>query len=353
MEDWRAMQSPVNPIIDEDLVTVLNSPVAWSHFSGKTVLITGAYGMLLSYMTWAFLRMNRTNPGPRVTIIALVRDLAKAKTRFAKFLGQGDLVLVEHDLSSKIDVSGPIDYIIHGASYASPHTFGLNPSAVLIPNVMGTYHLLELAKAHKVESFLYFSSGAVYGRPLIGEEVTEEYFGYLDPLDVRNCYGESKRMAENMCRCWHQQFGVPVKIVRPAHMYGPTMDIENDSRVFASFVRNVVRGDPITMSSDGSAKRSFCYISDATTAFFKVLLEGADGNAYNVGNDECYVSIRQLAETFTSVCPGSELIVRGAGVQKKGAEEQMFMASAKIHELGWTCTVPLAAGIRRTIESYK
>ena len=200
----------MNPIIGQDLDAILKTPVAWERLSGKTVLITGAYGMLLSYVTWTLLRKNRQNPAQKTTIIALVRDRAKAEKRFAGFLGHDDLVLVQHDLSTKVDISGTVDFIIHGASHASPHTFTENPCAVMIPNVLGTYHLLEFARVRKVESFLYFSSGAVYGRPLVGEEVTEEYFGYLDPLDVRNCYGESKRMAENMCRCWSQQFGVPV-----------------------------------------------------------------------------------------------------------------------------------------------
>ena len=288
----------MNPIIGQDLDAILKTPVAWERLSGKTVLITGAYGMLLSYVTWTLLRKNRQNPAQQSTIIALVRDRAKAEKRFAGFLGHDDLVLVQHDLSTKVDISGTVDFIIHGASHASPHTFTENPCAVMIPNVLGTYHLLEFARVRKVESFLYFSSGAVYGRPLVG-------------------------------------------------------DIENDSRVFASFIRNVVRGEPIVMNSDGTAKRSFCYISDATIGFFKVLLEGAEGNAYNVGNDESYMTIRQLADTFAAVYPGTGVSVKGADLKHKGPEEQMFMKSSKLRGLGWACGVPVADGIRRTVESYR
>lgn len=339
----------MNAVIEQDVEAVIASGLDWDRFANKTVLVTGAYGMLLSYMVWTLLRLA---PRLNIKVIALVRSPEKAEERFRGFSGD-HLQLVRHDLSGPVDVPGKVDFVIHGASYASPHQFSLNPSAVIVPNVMGTYHLLELARTRKPESFLYFSSGAVYGRPLSGEEVTEEYYGYLDPLDVRNCYGESKRMAENMCRCWQAQYGVPVKMVRPAHVYGPTMDIEHDSRVFASFVRNVIRGEDLLMRSDGSAKRSFCYSVDATVAFFKVLLDGQEGHAYNVGNDGCYLTIRGLAETFAAVFPGTEVVVKGVHGQASNADEKMLMVSTKLRELGWECAYSLEAGIKRTVESYR
>jgi nucleoside-diphosphate-sugar epimerase len=256
-------------------------------------------------------------------------------------------------LLSSIKISDNINYIIHGASYASSHYFGTNPVDVLLPNVIGTYHLLELGKSNKIKSFLFFSSGAVYGKA--GEVVTEKDYGYLDPLDVKSCYGESKRMAENMCKCWCSQFGIPVKIVRPAHIYGPTMDIENDSRVFSTFVKNIVKEQNIVMKSDGSAMRSFCYIADATVAYFKVLLDGTDGEAYNVGNDDAYVSIKKLAEILISTFPEKQLrlIVDREKNNNyfKSKEDKMFMSSKKVESLGWKCAFSISEGFKRTVES--
>ncbi len=297
----------MNKIIVEDLDFVLNGDIDWGKFKNKTVFITGGAGMLLSYMTFTLLRLNELDPKFNIKVIALVQDKEQAKKRFGHFIKSKYLKIFEHNLLSPIKISDDIDYIIHGASYASPHYFKTNPVAVLLPNVIGTYHLLELAKFKKVKGFLFFSAGAIYGKPIAGEKVTEKYYGYLDPLNVMSCYSESKRMGENMCKCWHYQFGIPVKIVRPAHMYGPTMDIKNDSRVFQNFVNNIVKRQNIAIKSDGSARRSFCYIADATVAFFKVLLDGVNGEAYNVGNDSAYVSIKELAEIFVSTLPERKL----------------------------------------------
>jgi len=341
----------MNKIIAEDLDFILKSNVNWEKFRNKTFLITGAYGMLVSYMVYTLLHLNESNPKFNVTVIALIRDREKAIKRFGSFAEGKYIKLIEHDLQLSIEIPGDVDYIIHGASYASPHYFCTKPVSVLMPNVMGTYYLLELAKAKEVESFLFFSSGAVYGRPVKGYKVTENDYGYLDPLDVKSCYGESKRMGENMCKCWHHQFGVPVKIVRPAHIYGATMDIENDSRVFANFTKSYVKGQNIVMRSDGSAQRSFCYIADATVAFFKVLLEGTDGDAYNVGNDAAYVSIKELAEHFISALPEKQLkIIVEKREINRNKEEQMLMSSQKVEGLGWKCSFSIPAGIKRTIE---
>jgi len=346
----------MNNIIAKDLDFILNSGIDWEKFRNKTVLITGAYGMLLSYIAYTLLRLNEIDPKFNVTVIALIRDKEKAKKRFGYFIESKHLRLFIHDLSSPIKIDNDIDYIVHGASYASPHYFGANPIGILLPNVIGTYHLLELAKSKEIEGFLFFSSGAVYGKPIAGEEVTEKDYGYLDPLDIMSCYGESKRMGENMCKCWSQQFGIPFKIVRPAHIYGPTMDIEKDSRVFANFINNIVKGQNIVMRSDGTAKRSFCYIADATVACLKVFLDGVDGEAYNIGNDAAYVSIGKLAEICVSTFPEKQLQIitekreNAGGGENKG--DRMLMSSKKAEKLGWKCTFTIQEGLKRTVESF-
>ena len=340
----------MNKIIAEDLDFILENDLDWEKFRGKTVLITGAYGMLLSYMSYALLWLNQKK-NMDVTVIVLARSLDKAKKKLADFANSQNLKFLVHDLSSPLEVADGIDYIIHGAGYGDPKNFGVNPQGVIIPNTLGTFHLLELARAKSVKGFLFFSSGAVYGTPQSGEKVTETYQGTMDPLDAKNSYGESKRMGENMCRAWFEQFAVPTKIVRPTHIYGPTMDIENDSRVVASFVRKAVHGENIVMKSDGSAKRPFCYLADATTGFFKVLLEGANGEAYNVGDDSSIISIWELAEI---VCASShkplQVVTDTAG--SGGKQYQMFMLSKKLEALGWKPSFSIREGVRRTVQSF-
>lgn len=343
----------MNKIITEDLDFILASPIDWEKFRDKTVLVTGAYGTLLSYVTYTLLRLNEQ--GFNVTVIALIRNAEKARKIFGRFVASPHLKLFVHDLATPVELPDQIDYIIHGAGYGDPQNFVTNSTGVIIPNVIGTYHLLEFARTKKIKGFLFFSSGAVYGTPLHGEEVTEKYQGILDQLDVKNCYGESKRMAENLCRVWYEQYGIPTKMVRPVHIYGPTMDIDHDSRVVASFVKNVVSGQNIVMKSDGTAKRPFCYIADATTGFFKVLLDGVPGEAYNVGSDEAIVSIRELAEIVVAVFPDKKLRVIQETADQANATVrayQMFMSSKKLEALGWKPSFSVREGIIRTVQSF-
>ena len=200
--------------------------------------------------------------------------------------------------------AGPVavDFVIHAASQASPKFYSTDPVGTFAANIIGTWRMLETARDARSEGFLFFSSGEVYGHledPLV--PVSETSFGYLDPVNVRSCYAEGKRGGETLCACWHSQFGIPAKIIRLSHTYGPRMDL-SDGRVFADFVADVVAGRNIVMKSDGSARRPFCYLADAIEGIFTVLLHGNGGEAYNVGSDS-EISILELAELLCRLFP--------------------------------------------------
>ena len=173
---------------------------------------------------------------------------------------------------------------------------------------------------------------------------------------MRACYAESKRMGETICVSWMHQFKIPIVIVRPFHTYGPGMDL-NDGRVYADFIANMVNSTDITMKSDGSAIRAFCYISDAAKAFFKVLLNGEAGQAYNVGNDECESSIIDLAEKLITLEPSKNLKVKRFEEQGSNYMKSLVSRNApdisKIKNLNWFPTVDIEKGFSRTIKSYK
>jgi nucleoside-diphosphate-sugar epimerase len=197
----------------------------------------------------------------------------------------------------------------------------------------------------------------VYGK--IAEnltEVSETDYGYLDPMNVRACYGEAKRMGETICVSYMHQFGVPIKVVRPGHTYGPGMDL-NDGRVFADFVKNIVNGEDIVMNSDGSASRAFCYLSDATVAFFKVLLDGRAGEAYNVANPLSEVTIRELAEKLVALFPEKRLKVvcreRTSSGYIVSNNTHCFASIKKIQSLNWNPGIDIEKGFYKTILSYE
>jgi len=342
-------------IVEEDLRRITSAPLPWQHFFGKTVLITGANGFVPAYMLETLLHLNDSrNAGVR--IIAMVRNREKTLRKFAHLLDRQDFEIHVQDVRDPYSGPQPADFIIHAASQASPKFFGVDPVGTFEANVLGTQHMLHLAHQSHSEGFLFFSSGEVYGQPSDPTKlVSESDYGYLDPLQVRSCYAEGKRAGETLCACWHAQHGVPAKIVRLSHTYGPGMEL-NDGRVFADFVADIVERRNIVLKSDGSARRPFCYLADATEAYFRVLLLGVPGEAYNVGSGK-QCSMLELAETLCRLFPerGCQVVrqPREAADRYIPSQVQGFALDlSKIRALGWEATTSIEEGFRRTVESY-
>jgi len=344
-----------NKIVQEDLEYITGQAIGWEKLRGKTVLIAGAAGFLPSYLAETLLYLNESR-GLKIKVIGLVRDLAKAQQRFVYYQDRSDLELIQADICGHFEVKSKVDQIIHAASQATPKVFKSDPIGTLLPNVVGTANLLDLAVKKKVAGFLYFSSSGVYGR--VEPEaypIKEHNFGSLDPTDLASCYLESKRMGENMCIAWHSQFGIPVKIVRPAITYGPGIKLD-DGRSFADFVSDIVHGRDITLYSEGKVIRNYCYIADATLGFFTVMLKGVEGEAYNVATDQ-EITVRGLADKLANeVFPEKKLKV----VMKKDPQREYLRIDfprtavdiCKLKALGWELNFPVELGFKRTVESY-
>jgi len=329
--------------------------IPWNNLSGKTVMITGAAGFLAAYMVETLLFLNETQQ-LNVSVIAVVRNQKRFTQRFCHHPARQDLICIEQDVSLPMQMSQKIDFIIHAASQASPKYYSSDPVGTLSANTLGTLQLLELARNHQASGFLYFSSAEVYGKAT-RVPTSESDYGYLDPLEVRSCYAESKRMGENMCVSWHHQFDVPVKIVRPFHTYGPGMQLD-DGRVYADFVGDAVHGRDIVLKSDGLTRRSFCYLADATAGFWMVLLRGVSAQAYNIGNPDGEISIRDLASLIAGLDAERRISVKFE--QRKKSESylpsQISVTSPDItlaKKLGWSPITSIKNGFRKTIESYR
>jgi len=346
-----------NPIIREDIQTILSEDIEWDYLDGKTVLVTGANGFIPSYIVYTLWGLNesrfKSNP---MKISALVRNKDKAEKKFARFMPDGHFHLIVSDVSQPIRSDERIDVIIHAASQASPKYYGVDPVGTLKANTIGTANMLELARGSGVEKFLYVSSGEVYG-VLDGSlsAVTESYTGNVDITNVRSCYAESKRMGENMCVCWSYQYGFHVNMVRLSHTYGPGVELD-DGRVFGDFVKNIISNEDIVLNSDGKAKRSFVYITDMIAGLFRVLFSGENGNAYNIAADT-ETEIRELASTLCGLYPEKKLSVKfkesvSSAGYIRSASAGAALSAEKLKKLGWKQTVPIEEGFRRMIESY-
>lgn len=343
-------------IILNDLKQIFSSEIDWVKFYSKNILISGASGFLPAYLVEMFLYVNSIKPQANINIIALVRNKEKANIRFSHLINNSNLTIIVQDVCEPLEIEQKVDFIIHAASQASPKYYGIDPVGTINANIIGTSNLLKLAYKKNVEGFLYFSSSEVYGS-LEDHKIptSESWFGSIDPCNVRSCYSEGKRAGEALCISWHHQFNIPVNIVRPFHTYGPGMSLD-DGRVYADFIRDIISDSDIKMLSDGSAIRAFCYISDATEAFIKILLNKNFGNAYNVGNDKCVVSIVELAEILIKLFPEKKLKV----IKKENNTTEYIKSEIsknipnieKIKKIGWVPQTSIEEGFIKTIKYY-
>jgi UDP-glucuronate decarboxylase len=343
----------ITKTIAEDILEIAHD-LDVEQMRGKKVLIAGAGGFLPAYMVETLLYLNKSQ-NINCNLFALVRNSVKAAERFAHYANRSDLTLIQSDVSAPLTNLPRADIIIHAASPASPKYYAHDPVGVMHANLLGINNLLDMARLWKSEKFLYFSSSEVYGQvPSSAPPIKEKDYGYIDILNVRSCYAESKRAAETLGLSYWKQHGVPCKIVRPFHTYGPRMPLD-DGRVFADFVADVVHHRDIKIKSDGSAIRSFCYLSDAVRGFFKVLLHGQPGVAYNVANPEGTLSILELAELLVGMSSG--IFVEHIGSNAASNYLQSPIARnipdiELISSLGWVPRYLPKEGFSRTIRSF-
>lgn len=343
-------------IIQKDMEDIFSRNIDWKQLDGKSILLTGAYGMLASYIVYFIDYLNIVKKID-VSLIAVVRNPQKFTSKFPTICKHNFIHVISNDLNEDIEIECEVNYIIHAASLASPQYYSKCPVDVLLPNTIGTNNLLKLAVQKKVEGFLLFSSVDIYGSIEKDGMFDEHALGTLDTLDIHNCYSESKRMAETICKAYHVQYNVPVKIARIAHTYAPTMDIDNDPRVFSSFVKNIVENKNIEMKSDGSGKRTFCYITDAVAGYFSILLNGDTGEAYNVCNSSQYISVLDLAECLVNLYPEKRLRVirKQRDVSEHYTENTLLVGkmnipdNSKLKTLGWEPRVDVKDGFGRVI----
>lgn len=352
-------QTTFGQVIDEDVARTLAEDIPWERFHNASVLVTGGTGMLPAYLALTLLGYRRSRPDCGLEVYVLARNAEMAKRRYVIDWEQPYFHFIQADVCDGLPDIDTFDYIIHGASPADPRQFGKNPVGVFLPNVLGLYHLLEAARKAGTKGVLFMSSGEVYGRlPEQVEMIRERDFGSLDTMILRSCYAEGKRAGETLCKIWAEQYHVPTKVARISHTFGPTMDIDRDSRSFAEFVRCVVERKDIQLKSDGSAVRSFCYVSDCVEGMLRILLMGESGRAYNLAGEE-YYSILEVAQLLSGLFPERRLCVVQCAREVEDpyleAEKQPvhYVDTSCLKSLGWRPKISVAEGFCRTIRSIE
>ena len=333
----------------DDLIYVATLDLPWSKLCDCNILVTGATGLIGGCLVEVL--MSRQDKDYHV--YASGRNEERAKKRFADFASDPSFHFVKYDVLEPFESDVNFDYIIHAASNASPNFFATKPVEVIKSNIQGLSNLMEYGLNHGMKRMLYVSSGEVYGEG-DGRVFTEDYSGYVNCTSPRSCYPSSKRAAETLCVSYAQEYGADVVIARPSHTYGPYFT-ESDNRVYAQFIRNILRGEDIVMKSTGSQFRSWCYVVDCASALLHILLKGEKGQAYNIADESSNITIKELAEMIAYMGGKNVVFDLPTHEEKAGYNvvAKSIFSTERIRALGWMANDSMYNNMLKTLNKAR
>lgn len=301
------------------------------------ILVTGGAGFIGSHLVDRLMEAGHE-------VICLDNYFTGTKRNVLRWIGHPNFELIRHDVTEPIRLE--VDQIYHLACPASPVHYQYNPVKTIKTNVMGTLHMLGLAKRVKAR-FLLASTSEVYGDPLVHPQ-SESYWGHVNPIGIRSCYDEGKRVAETLTFDYHRQNNVEVRVARIFNTYGPKMQI-NDGRVVSNFIVQALQGLPLTVYGDGSQTRSFCYVSDLVEGLIRLMNSDHTG-PINLGNPDEY-TVLELAETIQAMInPNAEIQFKPLPSDDPQRRRPDITAARTL--LNWQPTVSLLEGLGRTIPDF-
>jgi dTDP-glucose 4,6-dehydratase/UDP-glucuronate decarboxylase len=352
------MPSP-KKIIQQDVHEIcLELKETLGPLSGTTLLVTGGSGFLCSYLLETVAHLNDRFFDQPCRLITVDNLRSGVSERTEHLVKRPDFRFIDHDISEPLDFEEPVHWIVHGAGIASPTFYRRYPLETIDVNVTGTRLMLEFARLHGVRSLLYLSTSEIYGDPDPEHIPTrEDYRGYVSCTGPRACYDESKRLAETLCATYYSFHKTPVKVMRPFNVYGPGQRLD-DRRIMPDLISAALDRRPLVLFSDGRATRTLCYVTDAIRAMWHVLMSQADGEAFNVGNDEGEITMGGLAEQVRDAAGPPHIEIRhrisdDAHYLTDNPQRRSPDLTKLRSQFPWAPKVPLAEGVKRTLLSYQ
>lgn len=315
--------------------------------AGKTILITGATGMVGTMLIDALMYLDF------VKVIAVGRDIHKAKERLGEYFGCDRFSFICQDVCEPFDKELRADYIIPAASNTHPLAYSQFPIETMMINLKGAEHALILANRIGAE-VIYPSTNEVYGNALGDEDFTEDYNGLLSLNNARACYNESKRSCEAMCHSFMAEHGVKIKIARLCRIFGPTM-LMSDSKASSQFIKKALVGEDIVLKSKGTQYFSYTYVAEAVRGLMYVLLNGEYGVPYNISSEKTNVTLRDFAGLCAKVNGKDVIFDLPDSTESRGysVAQRAILVNDRIKSIGFTPIYELEDAIRRTIEILK
>ena len=346
-----------NSIYQSDIKSAAELPINWSRFAGKTILFSGATGMIASVMIDILMYRNRNLAENElgVHIIAVSRNEEKARERFGNYWDSRYFTWLSHDITMPLPELGMVSYVLHAASNTHPRAYATDPIGTITANVEGTHQLLEYATAHGCERFLFFSSVEVYGENRGDtDKFDESYLGYIDCNTTRAGYPESKRLGETLCNAYAAQSGQDFVIGRFSRVYGLTMAAE-DSKAIAQFIRRAAAGEDIVLKSEGDQTYSYTYVVDAAMAAFYLLLYAKSGEAINVADRNSDIALKELAGLLAGMAGSRVVFEIPDEVERAGysTATRAVLESARIEALGWKAQTGIKEGLCKTVKCLR
>lgn len=317
----------------QDIQTVAELPYSWDKLKGKTMLISGGTGFIGSFIS-NVIRYRNEKYGDGIKIISLSRRGG---------ISDGTVDYIKSDINFPVKYDGSVDYVLHLASNTHPKQYGEDPVGTITTNVIGCNNLLKLATEKKA-IFLLTSSVEIYGQ---GTDIpmNECYSGYIDCNNARAGYNEAKRTCESLCQSYKQQYDIEVKIVRLARVFGA--DKKQDTKAMSQFMDKAVAGENIVLKSKGNQRFSYCYVADAVSGIFKILLDGKNGEAYNVSAADEGLTLGDYAE-FMAGLADKHVEFRIEDDASASKASYALLDFSKLQELGWKPIYTVREGLERT-----
>ncbi len=339
----------------EDIQTVIELPLDWEQFRNRSVMISGATGMIGRFLIDVLMALNRER-NLSCGIYALGRSEKKASERFSKYWTAPEFHFCECSISEKVECPAEsMDYVFHFASNTHPRAYALDPIGTITANIMGTYHLLEYAVSHHARRFLFASSVEIYGQNRgDAEAFTESYCGYIDSNTLRAGYPESKRAGEALCQAYIKQKGLDIVIPRLSRTYGPTL-LATDTKALTQFLQDGVNGRDIVLKSAGTQFFSYNYVADTVSGILWCLLFGESGEAYNVADEGSNITLRDLAQLIAAESGTKVVFELPDEVERQGfsTATRAIMDSAKLRQTGWRAQYDMKTGVARTLRMMR